>query len=166
MGASHAQARLTPITDAPPLRFTTRWRISEIVLATPDAPESCIHHQKDSPPAKKAGSEAPKGACHPLAAHRRQVYAVCANQSARGSAPKSRGALAFRRFTAALASAVATASGSAPEPRFLGRGWGGCFARLGPVQSCELLADRSLCRPSGAPEPPGSGVQIRWLPPP
>ncbi len=28
-------------------------------------------------------------------------------------------------------------------------------------QSCELLADRSLCRPSGAPKPPGCGLQIR-----
>jgi len=118
------------------------------------------------PLAKNRGKRSAERRIQPLSAHRRQVYAVCANQSARGSAPKSRGALAFRRFTAALASAVATASGSAPEPRFLGRGWGGCFARLGPVQSCELLADRSLCRPSGAPEPPGSGVQIRWLPPP
>jgi hypothetical protein len=82
------------------------------------------------------------------------------------SAQTNRGALAFRRSTAALASAVATASGSAPEPRFLGRGWGGCFARLGPVQSSELLADRSFCRPSGAPKPPGSGLQIRSRAPP
>ena len=44
MGASHAQARLTPITDAPPLRFTTRWRISEILPATHPRPSFANHH--------------------------------------------------------------------------------------------------------------------------
>ena len=42
-----------------------------------------------------------------------------AAHNGRGSGPY-RSPLAFRRFTAALASAVATASGSAPDLRFLG----------------------------------------------
>jgi hypothetical protein len=60
-----------------------------------------------------------------------------------------------------LASAVATTSGSAPDPRFLGRGRAGVLPVVSLSKSCELLADRSFCRPSGAPEPPGSGLQIR-----
>jgi hypothetical protein len=47
---------------------------------------------------------------------------------------------------------------SAPEPRFPGPGSGGSFARLHLSQSSELLTDRSSCRTSGTPEPPGSGV--------
>ena len=106
---------------------------------------------------KTEGSGAPKGASNhcPRTADK---STQSAQTNLRAEARQNRGVLAFRRSTAALASAVATASGSAPEPRFLGRGWGGCFARLGPVQSSELLADRSFCRPSGAPEPPGCGV--------
>jgi hypothetical protein len=96
-------------------------------------------------PRKTEGSGAPKGASN-----------QCPRVFRARKRAKCRGALAFRRSAAALASAVATASGSALEPRFLGRGWGGCFARLGPVQSSELLADRSFCRPSGAPKPPGN----------
>jgi hypothetical protein len=48
----------------------------------------------------------------------RRIQAMAAHNG-RGSGPY-RSPLAFRRFTAALASAVATASGSAPELRFLG----------------------------------------------
>jgi hypothetical protein len=102
----------------------------------------------------KRSAERPSNHCPRIADKSTQS----AQTNLRAEARQNRGALAFRRSTAALASAVATASGSAPEPRFLGRGWGGCFARLGPVQSSELLADRSFCRPSGAPKPPGSGV--------
>jgi len=124
------------------------------------------HFEVRSHPAARAeGSGAPKGAsnhCPRIADKSTQS----AQTNLRAEARQNRGALAFRRSTAALASAVATASGSAPEPRFLGRGWGGCFARLGPVQSSELLADRSFCRPSSAPEPPGCGLQIRPRAPP
>ena len=113
----------------PPLRFTARGRIAEIVLATLLRVRALPndHAPKiDSPPAKKGG-EAPKGACQPLprrtnkrcrllipkrgSAPRRQVYAVCALTCLRG-------ALAFRRSAAALARANASAIGSAPVPAF------------------------------------------------
>jgi len=53
------------------------------------------------------------------------------------------GAPALRRFTAALASAVATTSGSAPDPRFLDSAGAGVLPAFEPAQCCELLADRS-----------------------
>jgi hypothetical protein len=77
-----------------------------------------------------------------------------------------RGAPAFRRSTAALASTVATALAQLQTHVSWRRPGPGVLPRLGPIQCCELLADRSLCRPSGAPEPPGCGVQIRPRAPP
>ncbi len=65
------------------------------------------HALLDSPPAQKREAK------------RRKAQANHSPRITGAAARQNRGALAFRRFTAALASAVATASGSAPEPRFL-----------------------------------------------
>jgi hypothetical protein len=68
------------------------------------------------------------------------------------------GAPAFRRFTAALATGCHP-DGSAPEPGFLKGTAYRSFARP-PHKAFELStlrADRSFCRPTGAPGPPGSG---------
>jgi hypothetical protein len=110
----------------------------------------------DSPPATKEGAERRK-AHHPMPRAHQTSVATC--RLARERAKPGRARLPALRCGTRQHSRNRT--GSAPEPRFLGRGWGECFARLGPVQSSELLADRSLCRPSGAPEPPECGLQIR-----
>jgi hypothetical protein len=67
------------------------------------------------------------------------------------------GAPAFRRFTAALATGYHP-DGSAPEPGFLKtRRQGVLPVRRRRLELSTLRADRSFCRPTGAPEPPGSG---------
>jgi len=76
------------------------------------------------------------------------------------------GALAFRRSAAALATGYHP-DGSAPDPRFPPPAKARCFARFGNwLRLSTLRADRSCCRPSGEPEPPGSGLQIRARGPP
>ena len=90
------------------------------------------------------------------ARHRRQVYAVCALICLRG-------ALAFRRSAAALARANASAVGSAPVPAFPETRSNKRYPFRSVSSSTELLGDRSSCRSSGGPEPPGSGWQICCL---
>ena len=67
-----------------------------------------------------------------------------------------RDALAFRRSTAALASA--DAAWLSPRPRFLRLGSAGCYPALGLSQSSELLAVPVLLPVERCPGPPGSGV--------
>ena len=56
----------------PPLRFTARGRINEIVLATRWRP-SLLHHHASRFVAAQEGGEAPKGACQPFAAPHQQA---------------------------------------------------------------------------------------------
>ena len=77
----------------------------------------------------------------------------------RGSAPY-RGALAFRRSAAALARANASALAQLQFPRFLRPDLDGRYPSI-CLESTELLGDRSSCRPSGGPEPPGNGLRDR-----
>src|SRR5579863_6963447 len=72
----------------------------------------------------------------------------------------------MRRLSALTLAALATGyhpDGSAPEPGFHDAVTARCFA--GKPRRCVALstlrADRSLCRSTGDPEPPGSGWQIR-----
>jgi hypothetical protein len=113
----------------PPPRYA-RWRISKIVLAARLRARALptTTPRKRFASGKKEGGEAPKGACQPLSAQhqqtlpmpgrgsapRRQVYAVCALICLRG-------ALAFRRFAAALARTFTSWLSSRP-----------CLLRLGP----------------------------------
>src|SRR5262249_57854638 len=96
-----------------------------------------------------------------MSALRKQVYAVCATHLLRGCAllPKRRARLSALSL-AALASGYCP-DGSAPEPGFLKT------RRIGvlPVRRIGLelstpRADRSFCRSTGDPEPPGSGAHI------
>ena len=74
------------------------------LLAAPMRPSSAYDHAptRDSA-AQIKGGEAPKGACQPCAAHRRQVYAVCATHLPRGCAPLSEARPPSGASTAALA---------------------------------------------------------------
>ena len=71
-----------------------------------------------------------------------------------------RGAPALRRFTAALASAVATTSGSALDPRFLDSAGLGVLPAFEPAQCCELLAGRAVSqgRPGTECKSPRAGT--------
>jgi hypothetical protein len=125
-------------------------------------PESCTHHaKKDSLPANKGKRSAERRIVLPMSAHRRQVYAVCATHPLRGL----RAFLRRRaRLSALTLAALATGyypDGSAPEPGFPKSRARGCFARSHPsLRLSRLPADRSLCRSTGAPEPPECGLAI------
>src|SRR5262249_47620449 len=113
----------------------------------------------------KEGSGAPKGACHPCPR--------IADKFARTRAPHLlRGCAPFRhaRLSALTLAALATGyypDGSAPEPGFPPTGRAGVLpARLSCLRLSTLRADRSFCRPTGDPEPPGSGWHIRARAPP
>ena len=91
----------------------------------------------------------------------KQVYAVCATHLLRGCAllPKRRA-----RLSALTLAALATGyypDGSAPEPGFPKTD----FASVLPawpfcLRLSTLRADRSFCRSTGDPEPPGSGAHV------
>ena len=101
-------------------------------------------------PSPKQGSGAPKGACIHVRANAR-LRDLCGRRA---------------RLSALTLAALATGyhpDGSAPEPGFRDAVAARCFA--GKPRRCAALstlrADRSLCRSTGDPEPPGSGWQIR-----
>ena len=74
------------------------------LLAAPMRPSSAYDHAPTRDSAEQIkGGEAPKGACQPCAAHRRQVYAVCATHLPRGCAPLSEARPPSGASTAALA---------------------------------------------------------------
>src|SRR5262249_51996771 len=114
-------------------------------------------HQIDSPPAQKRERSAERR-MPTMSALRKQVYAVCATHLLRGCAllPKRRA-----RLSALTLAALATGyhpDGSAPEPGFLKtRRIGVLPVRCIGLELSTLRADRSFCRSTGAPEPPGSG---------
>jgi hypothetical protein len=112
-------------------------------------------------PSHQRGSGAPRGACQPCPRMRKQVYAVCATHLLRGCAllPKRRA-----RLSALTLAALATGyhpDGSAPEPGFLKtRRIGVLPVRRIGLELSTLRADRSFCRSTGDPEPPGSGAHV------
>ena len=114
------------------------------------------HAKKDSPP--KEGSGAPKGACHPCPRYRKQACAVCATYLLRGCTP-FRGAPAFRR-SRLRHSPKASIPMAQPQNRVSRRRTelGVLPARPDCLRLSTLRADRSFCRPTGDPEPPGNGV--------
>jgi hypothetical protein len=77
---------------------------------------------------QQKGGEAPKGAYRP----RPRRTSGCRHPKGPARQRIQRDALAFRRFTAALATPVATSIGSAPEPGFPRQAEPKCFARLKP----------------------------------
>src|SRR5208283_5431763 len=102
-------------------------------------PRFAYHHNNkallDSPPAHKEGSGAPRGASNQCPRHTIR----CRHLTVRGARKraKSRGALAFRRSTAALAKAVTPWLSS--RPCFLGPGPSGRYPPFPvPVQGLHL----------------------------
>ena len=94
------------------------------------------NHAKLMASPKIEGGEAPKGACQPLSALERGGASL-------------RDAPAFRRFAAALPLAGLPPTGFNSGPRFLGRRPDAERPAFPILQSSELLAGRSLCRPGG-----------------
>ena len=113
------------------------------------------HAKIDSLPAIKEGSGAPKGACHP-----------CPRKK-RGCALLLKRRAAFRR-SRLRHSPPATTPMAQPQNRVSRRrtllsvlpAWPDC------LRLSTLRADRSFCRSTGDPEPPGSGWHIRARAPP
>ena len=114
-------------------------------------PELC------SPPTKRKKAKKQKEGRR--SAERRIVSPIAACAAARLS---MRGAPAFRRSATALATGCHP-DGSAPEPGFRKDAAARCFA--GTPQSCLALStlrtDRSFCRSTGTPGPPGNGLRDR-----
>jgi hypothetical protein len=92
---------------------------------------------------------------------RASAFGAAARHRGQGALICFRGALAFRRSAAALARANASAVGSAPVPAFPETRSNERYPFRSVSSSTELFGDRSSCRSSGGPEPPGSGWQIR-----
>ncbi len=95
----------------------------------------------------------------PMSAQRRRACTIGASHLPRGSA-----LLSGRARLPALHCGLATGccpDGSAPDPCFLGLGFGGCFARLAPVPVQRAPRGPVIVPDDGAPEPPGNGLQIR-----
>ena len=144
----------------------------EIVLAT----RLCVRAlrtttpKKVRPPAPKEGAERRKAHCptnvrgSQTSLHRRQVYAVCVqNLSAQlicyaAAQPLRRGAPAFRRSRLRHSPPAITPMAQ-PQNRVSSRhdSQGVLPVRRIRLELSTLRADRSFCRPTGAPEPPGSG---------
>jgi len=105
----------------------------------------------------KEGGEAPTGALSyqsPLARRRALVSFLPRLRGRVG-----RGAPAYRRSAAALATGYYP-DGSAPEPGFPKDSSSQVFCPLASSHRLSTLrADRSFCRSTGAPEPPGNGSQ-------
>ena len=116
--------------------------------------------KKDSLPSIKEGSGAPKGACQPCPRLRKQV---CANLR-HSSATRLRALSGHARLSALTLAALATGyhpDGSAPEPGFPPTNRAGVLpAWPNCLRLSTLRADRSFCRSTGDPEPPGSGLAI------
>jgi hypothetical protein len=98
-------------------------------------------------------------------AERRKAHAI--HVRAKRGARRLRAA---RRLSALMLAALATSchpDGSAPEPGFLkARRQGVLPVRRIRHELSTLRADRSFCRPTGDPEPPGNGWHIRARAPP
>ena len=136
----------------------------EIVLATRSAPELCPPPRPkiSSPPAQKREAERRKAHCPTNVRVKRgrapsiSFLPACAGEVWEGA----------RRPSALTLAALTTGSypdGSAPEPGFLKESSiSQVFCPLASSpQLSTLRADRSFCRSTGDPGPPGSGWHIR-----
>jgi hypothetical protein len=148
VGLTAGRSAVCPLHDPsggpPPPRYA-RWRTSKILLATRSAPEFCVppQRQEDSPPARKREAK------------RREAHCPT-NCRLRGSASMT---------GRARLSALHRGAHHRLLPRWLSSRTG--FPEVSssqvfcPLASSPRLstlrADRSFCRPTGAPEPPGSG---------
>ena len=138
------------------------------------APELCqttTTPKIDSLPAIKEGSGAPKGACHPCprcANKCTQLAPLICYAAARPQLlpPRLRGRVreGRARLSALTLAALATGyhpDGSAPEPGFPKTDLAGVLpAWPSCLRLSTLRADRSLCRSTGDPEPPGTKAKI------
>jgi hypothetical protein len=134
----------------------------KIVLATLKRPRFTHHHdtKKKSLPARK-GSGAPKGACHPCPLTQTSGRNVRHSSAPRLRAPSKRGAPAFRRPRSRHSPKALTPMAQ-PQNRVSSRhGAPGVLpVRRACLELSTLRADRSLCRPTGDPEPPECGLAI------
>ncbi len=151
-GACHRAGHFGPDPSAP------RNDDAENRSRDASAPELCQPQRHEMiRPRHKKGGEAPTGALSyqsPLA--RRRALSPPSSFAGR----VGRGAPAYRRFTAALATG-SYPDGSAPEPGFPTSQARRCFARSHSSRRLSTLrADRSFCRSTGAPEPPECGLAI------
>ena len=158
----------------PPPPHFVRGRINEIVLATLScarALRTTTTPKINSLPAIK-GKRSAERRMPSMSALRKQVYAVApliCYAAARPESPPSpacgggsgRG---HARLSALTLAALATGyhpDGSAPEPGFPKTDLAGVLpARPSCLRLSTLRADRSFCRSTGDPEPPGSGLAI------
>ena len=110
----------------PPLP-ARRGRENKIILASSHAPELCQPPPKDLPPARicgtwRRGRRSAERRIQPISAQHRQTSPLAGARARRRANP---GALAFRRFAAALAGTFASRLSS--RPCFLGLGSGGRY---------------------------------------
>jgi hypothetical protein len=158
--AQHDVVRCRPgiVTNAelakvPDLRCTaarcTASGTKHIVPATPQRPSLAYNHaRKNHPPAKKGG-EAPKGACQIMSAQ----SAAARHSRGRARLPAPHRGTHDRLSPRWLCSRTGFSRGAAPTVfcRFAAR----C------LELSTLRADRSFCRPTGDPEPPGTKASCR-----
>jgi hypothetical protein len=116
----------------------------------------------DSPPATKEGAERRKAHCP---ANVRGSQTSLRDTGATSSATRLRALFRGHARLPALTLAAFTTGfypdGSAPEPGFPKPQARRCFACLhSSLRLSALRADRSLCRSTGAPEPPECGLAI------
>jgi hypothetical protein len=126
------------------------------------APGLCLHDATkihSPPPATIEGGEAPGGAWFYV----RAAPGRCRHRSMRGARKRAMvgGALAFRRFAAALATPVATSIGSAPD-RVSRHRPGRHSCRHAPLIAVKRAPRRPVLVPVERwPWPPGSGLHVR-----
>jgi hypothetical protein len=139
---------------------------NESVLATHSRARALRTTTTEKNSLQVEGSGAPKGACQSMSAVANEC-AGCATHLLRGRASPAGGAPPF--------GAHACGTRHRLSPRWLSPRTGfpedGPSASVLPARPCclrlsTLRADRSLCRSTGDPEPPGSGWQIRARAPP
>jgi hypothetical protein len=128
-------------------------------LTRPSLPH---HHATTDSPLNKRGKRSAERRMPSMSAGRRQVNANLRSSSAtRLRASSQRRA----RLSALTLAALATGyhpDGSAPEPGFPKTDFASVLpARPSCLRLSTLRADRSFCRSTGDPEPPGSGWHIR-----
>jgi hypothetical protein len=166
LGSERRQRALTrslrsrPLPDAGEVKESRSTQTAVLVLAA----LSCARALPTTTTPK-----APKGACHPCPRLRRQVYAVCATHPLRGCAPTTSPSPACGEGQGGARppfGAHACGTRHRLSPRWLSPRTGfpadeprRCFAHLAAcLRLSTLRADRSLCRSTGDPEPPGSGL--------
>jgi hypothetical protein len=130
---------------------------------------SFVHHDnaKIDLPLNKRGKRSAERRMPSMSALRKQVYAVCATHSLRGCATSSQRRARLSALTLAALATGYHPDGSAPEPGFPPTSRAGVLPAWPFCRRLSTLrADRSFCRSTGDPEPPGSGWHIRARAPP